>query len=101
LVYAKFAQIIHRRRKSVFNNYCIPRSVGNVYRGAVVIALFMAELESAMDGDGEFIFNAVVLSLASVLIAWTVLWMAKHGREMSMRMQQVGKSVSQGDLPAT
>lgn len=69
--------------------------------GAVVIALFMAELESAMDGDGEFIFNAVVLSLASVLIAWTVLWMAKHGREMSMRMQQVGKSVSQGDLPAT
>jgi len=69
--------------------------------GAVVIALFMAELESAMDGDGEFIFNAVVLSLASVLIAWTVIWMAKHGREMSMRMKQVGQSVSQGELPAT
>jgi len=69
--------------------------------GAVVIALFMAELESSMDGGGEFIFNAVVLSLAAILIAWTVIWMAKHGREMSLRMRQVGQSVSQGDLPVT
>ncbi len=69
--------------------------------GAVVVALFMEDLESSMSGDGEFVFNAVVLGLASILIAWTVIWMAKHGREMSARMRQVGQSVSHGDLPGT
>jgi len=69
--------------------------------GAVVVALFMAELESSMDGDGEFVFNAVLLSLAAILIAWTVIWMTKHGREMSARMRQVGQSVAEGDLPGT
>jgi len=69
--------------------------------GAIVVALFMEELESSMSGDGEFVFNAVVLSLASVLIAWTVIWMGKHGREMSARMRQVGESVAGGDLPGT
>jgi high-affinity iron transporter len=54
-----------------------------------------------VDGDGEFIFNAVVLSLAAILIAWTVIWMAKHGREMTMRLRQVGQSVAEGELPGT
>jgi len=69
--------------------------------GAIVVALFMEELESSMSGDGEYVFNAIVLALASFLIAWTVIWMAKHGREMSVRMRQVGQSVADGDLPGT
>jgi len=69
--------------------------------GAVIVALFMEELETSMSGDGEYVFNAVVLGLASILIAWTVIWMSKHGREMSARMRQIGQSVSHGDLPGT
>lgn len=69
--------------------------------GAVIVALFMEELETSMNGDGEFVFNAAVLGLASILIAWTVIWMSKHGREMSARMRQVGQSVAEGDLPGT
>ncbi|MDX8396901.1 MAG: FTR1 family protein [Mariprofundaceae bacterium] len=69
--------------------------------GAVIVALFMEELESSMSGDGEFIFNAVVLSFAAVLIAWTVIWMAQHGRAMSAKMREVGQSVAEGQLPAT
>ncbi len=69
--------------------------------GAAAIAIFMTELESSMDGDGEFVFNAVLLSLAAILISWTVILMAKHGREMSLRMRQVGQSVVDGDLPGT
>jgi high-affinity iron transporter len=67
--------------------------------GAVFFGLFMEQMENAFEGDGEFIFNAVVLLLASVLISWTVFWMSRHGREMSMRMKEVGNSVKQGDLP--
>lgn len=69
--------------------------------GAVLVALFMEELENAVTGDGEFLFNAAVLMLASVLIAWTVIWMSKHGREMSARMRHVGQSVVEGELPKT
>jgi len=69
--------------------------------GAGFFGVFMEQMESSFGGDGEFIFNAVVLLLASVLIAWTVFWMSRHGREMSQRMKQVGGSVKAGDLPCT
>jgi len=67
--------------------------------GAFVFALFMDEIENSMDGDGEFVFNAVILSVASILLAWTVVWMSKHGRDMSIRLKQAGASVAEGDLP--
>ncbi|MDX8395886.1 MAG: FTR1 family protein [Mariprofundaceae bacterium] len=66
---------------------------------AIALGLFMEELENSFDGDGEFLFNAIVLSIASVLIAWTVIWMSQHGREMTARMKHVGKSVAEGDMP--
>ncbi len=69
--------------------------------GAVFLGIFMEQMEASFDGEGEFIFNAVVLLLASVLIAWTVLWMSSQGREMAQRMQQVGGSVKAGSLPHT
>lgn len=67
--------------------------------GAAIVAWFMEELESAITGNGEFIFNAVVLSLAAFLIAWTVIWMRQHGREMAQHMHSVGQSVIEGKLP--
>jgi len=67
--------------------------------GAAVLGWFMEELESAMTGNGEFVFNAVVLSLASAMIAWTVIWMRTHGRELAQRMRSVGQSVIGGKMP--
>ncbi|PCI02264.1 MAG: iron permease [Zetaproteobacteria bacterium] len=67
--------------------------------GALMFALFMEEVENSMDGAGEFVFNAIVLGIASVLLAWTVVWMSKHGREMSQRIKKVGESVADGSTP--
>ncbi|MDX8387415.1 MAG: FTR1 family protein [Ghiorsea sp.] len=67
--------------------------------GAVIVAVFMEALESAVDGDGEFLFNAIVLSIASVMLAWTVIWMSKHGKQMSQRIKQVGAAVAEGSTP--
>jgi len=75
--------------------------VGGGLLGAAFFGVFMEQMEASFDGEGEFIFNAVVLSLASVLIAWTVLWMSQHGRQMSLRMKQAGSSVQGGDSPYT
>lgn len=69
--------------------------------GALLFAGFMTEIETALNGDGEYLFNAAILATASVLIAWTVLWMSQHGREMSARMRKVGQAVMEGDAPHT
>jgi len=67
--------------------------------GAVFLAVFMERMEASFDGDGEFIFNAVVLLLASTLIAWTVLWMSKHGRMMAQHMKQIGGRLKKAICP--
>lgn len=67
--------------------------------GAAIVAFFMEALENSVEGAGEFIFNAAVLAIASLLLAWTVIWMSKHGREMSVKVKQVGASVAEGSTP--
>ncbi|MDQ6975324.1 MAG: FTR1 family protein [Mariprofundaceae bacterium] len=66
--------------------------------GAVFLAWFMEEMEAAFDGTGEFIFNAVVLLLASILLAWTVVWMSRQGKVMAKQMHQAGQDFSTGDI---
>jgi len=69
--------------------------------GALFFGLFMEQMEAAFEGDGEFIFNAAILLLATIMIAWTVFWMGRHGHEIGGRIKQVGRSVSEGSLPHT
>ena len=69
--------------------------------GAALVAVFMEQMENSFGGDGEFLFNAVVLAIASLLIGWTTVWMQRHGREMSARMHEVGSAVSAGRTPVT
>lgn len=67
--------------------------------GALIVAFFMEALENSIEGAGEFVFNAVVLLIASGLLASTVLWMAQHGRAMSQHLRAVGASVAEGSVP--
>jgi len=69
--------------------------------GAILFAVFMDEVENSFTGNGEFLLNAGLLMLASILIAWTVIWMSEHGREIAARMRHVGQSVIAGDSPKT
>ncbi|MDX8413287.1 MAG: FTR1 family protein [Mariprofundales bacterium] len=69
--------------------------------GATVVALFMEQMESSFGGDGEFLFNAVVLMVASLLIGWTTIWMQRNGRALSIQMEQVGAAIGKGSTPVT
>lgn len=69
--------------------------------GAVLVAAFAGGLANAMSGMGQEWFNAVVLLAAVVMIGWHVVWMARHGRELSLHMKSVGQAVSAGSRPLT
>jgi high-affinity iron transporter len=64
--------------------------------GSAIVAAFAAEISNAFAGRGQELFTAGVLLLAVVMLAWHVIWMAQHAREMTARLRQLGGSVLAG-----
>lgn len=64
---------------------------------AVLVAIFADLIAVSMQGMGQEIFNATVLISASLLMAWTAIWMGKHGREVSQRIRQTCHGVQGSD----
>lgn len=69
--------------------------------GAALVAGFAAEIANLFQGSGQEALNAAVLLLAVVMLAWTTVWMSKHGREMTAELKSVGKDVVAGRKPLT
>jgi high-affinity iron transporter len=67
--------------------------------GSLLLATFAGTLSQALEGMGQEVFNAAVLSLAVVMLGWHNVWMSKHGREMAAEMKAVGHAVSVGSRP--
>jgi high-affinity iron transporter len=65
--------------------------------GSALVALFAAEISDAFAGRGQEIFVASVLLLAVVMLAWHVIWMAQHAREMTTRLRELGHAVTLGE----
>jgi high-affinity iron transporter len=65
--------------------------------GASLLAAFAGALSNAFSGVGQELFNASVLSIAVVMLAAHVTWMASHGRQMAQEMAAMGRSVVNGD----
>ena len=65
--------------------------------GAALMAVFAEKIANAMAGIGQEMFNAGVLALAVVMLAWHNIWMARHGRELAAELRSVGQSVVEGD----
>ncbi|MBI3601777.1 MAG: FTR1 family protein [Candidatus Omnitrophica bacterium] len=61
--------------------------------GACVIAVFADVISAAFEGMGQEVMNAIILFTAAFLIAWTVLWMSRHGRHLTQHFKHVGEQV--------
>jgi high-affinity iron transporter len=70
--------------------------LGGGLLGSGVVAFFAGRLSAALDGNGQEIFNAAILAVAVVMLAWHTVWMARHGREMAAELKQVGQAVRTG-----
>jgi len=69
--------------------------------GSAVLALFAERISNLFDGSGQELLNATILAVAVVMLVWTVVWMASHGREMVIQMRTLGKEVKDGGKPLT
>ncbi|MEI6564978.1 MAG: FTR1 family protein, partial [bacterium] len=67
--------------------------------GALTVAFFAETISNAMQGMGQEVFNASVLLLAAILIGWTIVWMRRHGRKLTERFSEVGRQVTEGEMP--
>jgi len=69
--------------------------------GACLLAVFAGELSNALEGVGQEVFNASVLIVATVMLGWHNIWMARHGREMAAELRGVGQEVAKGGKDLT
>lgn len=64
--------------------------------GALLVAVGAGVIARLANGSGKEIFDAGALLSAVVMIGWHVLWMSKHGRELSQQMSAIGNAVRTG-----
>jgi high-affinity iron transporter len=64
--------------------------------GAALVAGSAERLTNLADGMGQELFNAGVLGLAVLMLAWHSIWMAQHGAELAARVRQVGTTIRDG-----
>ncbi|KVD89671.1 iron permease [Burkholderia sp. ABCPW 14] len=69
--------------------------------GAALIAAFADVISAWASGMGQEVFNAGVMFVAVIMLAWHSIWMGKHGREMAQQLSSVGKAVAAGSRPLT
>ncbi|WP_166141082.1 FTR1 family protein [Methylosinus sp. RM1] len=65
--------------------------------GAGLVALFADALSQAVAGRGQELFNAGVLAVAVLMLAWHNIWMARHGRELASELAAAGRAAVSGD----
>ena len=64
--------------------------------GSAVLARFADVIGSLASGIGQEIFNAIVLALAVLMLAWHNIWMASHGAVLASGARAVGSDVRDG-----
>lgn len=67
--------------------------------GSILVAAFADVIAASASGMGQEFLNATVLFVAVVVLGWSIVWMRKHGRELSRRAKDVGRSVAEGGVP--
>ncbi len=64
--------------------------------GAGLIAVFTDVIGAWASGLGQEIFNASVLGVAVLMLAWHNIWMATHGAELAASARSVGGDIRDG-----
>jgi high-affinity iron transporter len=64
--------------------------------GSGVVAAFTDVIGSLASGIGQELFNAIVLGIAVLMIAWHNIWMSAHGASLAGSAKSVGSDIRDG-----
>lgn len=64
--------------------------------GAAMVALGTGRIAELASGVGQELFNAAVLGIAVLMLAWHNLWMSSHGAALAADARKVGTAVRDG-----
>lgn len=67
--------------------------------GSCIVAAFVGTIAAAFSGSGQELFNATILLVAVAMLGWHNVWMARHGREMAVQLQEKGHAIAAGEAP--
>lgn len=65
--------------------------------GSVAVAMLTGTIAEMADGIGQELFNAAVLGLAVLMLAWHNIWMSRHAKEMVQGVRAVVGAVEHGE----
>ena len=80
-------------------NFWIGAGVVSGLMGSILVAGFADAIAAAASGFGQEYLNAAVLFIAVAVLGWSIIWMRRHGRDLSKHAKKVGQSVAAGDVP--
>ncbi len=64
--------------------------------GSAVVAASTDAIGSLANGIGQELFNAIVLGVAVLMLAWHNIWMSSHGAAMAADAKALGGEISAG-----
>ena len=64
--------------------------------GSFILAALTDTIADFAEGTGQELFNAAVLAIAVVMIAWHNIWMSTHGAELARDAKRIGSEVKDG-----
>ncbi len=64
--------------------------------GSLLVAGGAAQISNLAEGMGQELFNASILGVAVVMLAWHNIWMSSHGRELAANAKKLGGAVREG-----
>jgi high-affinity iron transporter len=74
----------------------IAGGIGLGILGSLLVAGGAEFISKLAEGMGQELFNATILGLAVVMLAWHNIWMSSHGRELAANARRIGGAVREG-----
>jgi high-affinity iron transporter len=64
--------------------------------GSAMVAASTDAIGSLADGIGQELFNAIVLGIAVLMLAWHNIWMSSHGKALAISASAMGNDIREG-----
>jgi high-affinity iron transporter len=78
-------------------NFWLFVGIGAGLAGSLIVASLTGQIAELAEGAGQELFNAAILGLAAMMLAWHNIWMARHGMQLAKDARQLGQDVNSGN----